>query len=211
MRATTRVNEQLHRRNTASISVLRIFILEHRSSTHGVIPAQPHHRIAGGTYFFTVTLRNRKSALLVEHIDLLREAVRTTKLARPFAIDAWVVLPEHMHAVWTLPAGDSDYSSRWRSIKGYFSREVAKVRGQPSPNKKGEYSFWQRRFWEHTIRDADDFSRHVDYVHYNPVKHGHVQRVYDWPYSSFHRLVAKNVYPLNWGNSENDSIGQYGE
>lgn len=169
------------------------------------------NRIAGGTYFFTVTLRDRKSALLVEHIELLREAVRTTKLARPFAIDAWVVMPEHMHAVWTLPAGDTDYSGRWRSIKGYFSREVAKTLRQPGTNAKGEYDFWQRRFWEHTIRDADDFSHHVDYVHYNPVKHGHVQRVCDWPYSSFHRFVAKNIYPLNWGHAENDSVGQYGE
>ena len=159
------------------------------------------NRIAGGPYFFTVTLRDRKSALLVKHIELLREAVRKTKLAKPFAIDAWVVLPEHMHAVWTLPPGDADYSARWRSIKGYFSHELAKSLENPQRNAKGEYGFWQRRFWEHTVCDANDFSRHVDYLHYNPVKHGHVQKVRDWPYSSFHRFVAKNIYPPDWGGT----------
>lgn len=167
------------------------------------------NRIAGGTYFFTVTLRDRKSALLINHIGLLREAVQRTKIAKPFAIDAWVVLPEHMHAIWTLPPGDADYSARWRSIKACFSHELAKLLENPRRNAKGEYGFWQRRFWEHTIRDAGDFSRHVDYIHYNPVKHGYVQKVCDWPYSSFHRFVAKNIYPLDWSGVDNEAVGQY--
>ncbi|MGR8979312.1 MAG: REP-associated tyrosine transposase [Gammaproteobacteria bacterium] len=168
------------------------------------------NRIAGGTYFFTVTLKDRKSALLVEHIRLLREAVQRTKLAKPFAIDVWVVLPEHMHAVWTLPPGDADYSGCWRSIKGYFSHEIAKLLEGPMPNAKGEYGFWQRRFWEHTIRDADDYARHIDYIHYNPVKHGYVQNVRDWPYSSFHRFIAKKIYPSDWGGMIDDGIDEYG-
>jgi putative transposase len=110
------------------------------------------NRIAGGTYFFTVTLRDFKSALLVEHIGLLRAAVLRTRLEKPFTIDVWVVLPEHMHAVWTLPPGDSNYSARWRSIKGYFSHEIAKLLEHPRRNARGEYEFWQRRF----LRYAQD-------------------------------------------------------
>jgi len=171
------------------------------------------NRIPGGTYFFTVTLRDRKSSLLIQHIELLREAVRKTKHERPFAINAWVVLPEHLHAIWTLPSGDADYSARWRSIKGYFSHELAKSLESHQRNAKGEYDFWQRRFWEHTIRDPNDFSRHVDYLHFNPVKHGLVKTVRDWPYSSFHRFVVKNVYPADWGGLEIDGNGHddYGE
>lgn len=171
------------------------------------------NRIVGGTYFFTVTLRDRKSCLLVEHIGLLREAVHRTKRAKPFAIDAWAVMPDHMHTVWTLPPGDADYSGRWRSIKGHFSHEIAKLLEGPTPNAKGEYGFWQRRFWEHTIRDADDYARHIDYIHYNPVKHGYVQNVSDWPYSSFHRFVEKEIYPSDWCGRVDDrgDRHQYGE
>jgi putative transposase len=171
------------------------------------------NRIAGGTYFFTVTLKDRKSAWLVEHIGLLREAVRKTRLARPFAIEAWVVLPDHIHAIWTLPPGDSNYSERWRAIKSAFSHQLAKSLINPGRNAKGEYGFWQRRFWEHKIHDENDFARHLDYIHFNPVKHGHVQKVCDWPYSSFHRLMAKNMYPLDWGGVTNETDGEfeYGE
>ncbi len=106
-----------------------------------------------------------------------------------------------MHAVWTLPPGDADYSSRWRLLKSRFTHQLAK-HVQIARNKKGEYALWQRRFWEHTLRNAADFSRHIDYVHYNPVKHGYVNKVADWPYSSFHRFVAKNIYPLDWGGGD---------
>ena len=166
------------------------------------------NRVMGGSYFFTVTLRDRKSTVLIDHLEFLREAVRKTREARPFTIEAWVVLPEHMHALWTLPPDDADYSSRWRSIKSHFTHQLAK-QIPINRNTKGEYALWQRRFWEHTLRDDVDFSRHIDYIHYNPVKHGHVKQVKDWPYSSFHRFVAKTVYPLNWGCANNDTFDQY--
>ena len=101
-----------------------------------------------------------------------------------------------MHAIWTLPPDDADYSSRWRSIKSDFTHQLA-TQIPIVRNTKGEYALWQRRFWEHTLRDAIDFSRHIDYIHYNPVKHGQVKQVKDWRYSSFHRFVAKTVCPLN--------------
>jgi putative transposase len=159
------------------------------------------NRVKGGTYFFTVTLKNRRSSLLIEHIDFLRKAVRQTRNDQPFQIDAWVVLPEHIHALWTLPMGDDNYSGRWSLIKSRFSRSVAKVRNL-TPNAKGEYNIWQRRFWEYTIRDDDDFSKHIDYIHYNPVKHGYVDKVRDWQYSTFHRYVEQGLYLPDWGSSE---------
>ena len=158
-------------------------------------------------------MQDRKSTLLVDHIELLRESVRQTKRAQPFHINAWVVLPEHIHAVWTLPAGDANYSGRWRSIKAYFSRELDKIIQNAQRNTKGEYAFWQRRFWEHTLRNDADYARHIDYIHFNPVKHGHVKNVGDWPYSSFHRFVGQNLYPLDWagvGNDEGERDG-FGE
>ena len=156
-------------------------------------------RIHGATYFFTVALLDRRSSLLVEQVDLLRAAVRKARAARPFQIDAWVVLPDHMHCLWTLPEGDSDYSSRWRDIKVRFSRglpktEVVRYRAQ----KRGERGIWQRRFWEHTIRDEADYLTHLNYIHLNPLKHGLVEHVKDWPYSSFHRYVKAGFYPENW-------------
>ena len=155
--------------------------------------------VAGGTYFFTVNLLERKQSLLVDHIDLLRESVHKVKRARPFNIDAWVVLPDHMHAVWTLPNGDCDYSGRWREIKKYFSKSLPKTERLSFVRKnKGERGIWQRRFWEHTIRDERDYRNHIDYVHYNPLKHGLVNKVADWQYSSFHRAVSFGVYPTDW-------------
>ena len=157
------------------------------------------NRVPGGTYFFTVNLLDRRSCLLVEHIDWLREAVRAVKRRRPFEIDAWVVLPDHLHAVWTLPEGDADYSGRWRSIKIAFAKGLPKTeRCSAVRLNKGERGIWQRRFWEHTIRDDADYAAHVDYVHVNPLKHGLVERLADWPYSSFHRAVARGVYHQDW-------------
>lgn len=157
------------------------------------------NRVPGGTYFFTVNLLDRWSCLLVEHIDLLRESVRAVKRRRPFQIDAWVVLPDHLHAVWTLPDGDADYSGRWRSIKIAFAKGLPKTeRRSPVRLAKGERGIWQRRFWEHTIRDDADYAAHVDYVHVNPLKHGLVERLADWPHSSFHREVARGVYHEDW-------------
>ncbi len=158
--------------------------------------------VGGGCYFFTVNLADRASDLLVRRIGDLRDAVRACRAARPFQIDAWVVLPEHLHCVWTLPEGDTDFSGRWRAIKGGFSRlmPLAEARS-PSRASKHERGIWQRRFWEHAIRDDDDYARHVDYVHFNPVKHGLVHAVADWPYSTFHRAVAQGVYPADWAGT----------
>jgi len=158
------------------------------------------NRVPGGTYFFTLNLLERRSRLLIEHIDLLRESVRAVKAIRPFHIDAWVVLPDHMHAIWTLPAEDADYSGRWRAIKKAFTKGLPKTeRLSVIRSGKGERGIWQRRFWEHTIRDDADYAAHVDYVHINPIKHGHAQRVVDWPYSSFHRAVAQGICAVDWG------------
>jgi putative transposase len=155
--------------------------------------------VKGGTYFFTVNLLDRNKSLLVEHIDLLRESIRVVKFQRPFYIDAWVVLPDHLHAVLTLPDDDVDYSSRWREIKKRFSKSLPKTEFLTQTRKrKNERGIWQRRFWEHTIRDDNDYWHHVNYVHFNPLKHGLVTQVADWPYSSFHRAVKQGIYTNNW-------------
>jgi putative transposase len=154
--------------------------------------------LPGGTYFFTVTLRNRRADLLVRHVHLLREAFRSVRRVQPFAVDAIVVLPDHLHCIWTLPPGDTNYSNRWRLIKGRFARKLADADAPIRQNTKGEYDVWQRRFWEHTIRDERDFQAHADYIHYNPVKHGFVKQVREWPYSSFHRFVRLRWLRADW-------------
>jgi len=128
-------------------------------------------------------------------------AITQVKGRHGFEIDAMVVLPEHLHCILTLPVGDSDFSTRWGLIKAYFSRQVDRgERISKSREKRGERGIWQRRFWEHLIRDEIDYRQHVDYIHWNPVKHGWVQAVKDWPHSSFHRYVKMGVYPENWGD-----------
>jgi len=165
------------------------------------------HRLAGGCYFFTVNLADRHSHLLIEHIDLLREAVRTVWRSRPFQINAWVVLPEHLHTVWTLPPDDADYSVRWSAIKRSFSRSLPHTESlTPSRAYQHERGIWQRRFWEHTIRNEADYQAHVDYVHINPLRHGWVSTVADWPYSTFHRAVAQGVYPSDWAGTAGAEI-----
>ncbi|MDA9909856.1 transposase [Gammaproteobacteria bacterium] len=158
----------------------------------------PNYRrnfIRGGTYLFTVVLADRKSCLLTNYFDCLRVSIRRTRKSYPFCINSWVVLPEHLHCIWTLPEGDSDYPKRWRAIKTYFCIEMAKTYPDAT-NKK----VWQRGYWEHTIKSERDFKTHMDYVHINPLKHGYVNRVKDWPYSSFHHLVSKGVYSEKWGD-----------
>ncbi len=163
------------------------------------MPDYRRNRVPGGTYFLTVNLLDRDSRLLTEHIDALRTAVRATVARAPFHIDAWVVLPEHMHCVWTLPPGDADYSGRWRAVKKAFSKAIEPGERRSSVRRaRGERGIWQRRFWEHTIRDDRDYAHHVDYVHFNPVRHGLVAGPAAWPYSSFHRAVAAGVYPTDW-------------
>lgn len=161
------------------------------------------NRVPGGTYFFTVNLFDRQSGLLVEHIDVLRDAIRKTRQSRPFHIDAWVVLPDHLHCIWTLPEHDADYSGRWQAIKKAFSKSIPQNEQRTAVQfKRKERGIWQRRFWEHTIISDRDYAAHVDYIHFNPVKHGWAQMVRDWPYSTFHRWVERGVYPLDWAGSD---------
>jgi len=161
------------------------------------------NRVSGASYFFTTNLLNRKTTLLVDHIDEFREAVRKVRNKYPFYIDAWVVLPEHTHCIWTLPESDQDYSGRWREIKKAFSKSLPPIEHCSKIRiKRHERGIWQRRFWEHTIRDDLDYQRHMDYIHFNPVKHGLVKSVVDWPYSTFHHLVKKGIYPLDWSSGD---------
>lgn len=162
----------------------------------------------GGSYFFTL-VTYRRQPLLTEPDSrrILRESIIEVRRELPFRIDAWVLLPEHLHCIWTLPPGDADFSKRWGLIKAEFSKRA----GDPfrraewinvSKAKHRESTIWQRRFWEHQIRDQADLNRHMDYIHFNPVKHGHVARVIDWPYSTFHRYTTQGVYPPDWGGGD---------
>ncbi|MEO7478544.1 MAG: transposase [Lysobacteraceae bacterium] len=168
-------------------------------------------QIPGATYFFTIALADRHSTLLVDRIDDLRNAVQYVRGRHPFTIDAMVVLPEHLHAVWTLPPNDANYALRWRLMKTWFSRRIPHgERRNDSHITKGERGIWQRRYWEHTIRDENDLHRHIDYIHFNPVKHRHVERVADWPYSTFHRFVADGRLSSDWGVADctGDGFGE---
>jgi putative transposase len=155
--------------------------------------------IAGGTYFFTVNLADRSSTLLIDKIDILRGAMRAVQHRHPFYIDAIVILPDHLHAIWTLPDGDAAFAMRWRMIKAAFSSAIPHTEQRSaSRQRKGERGIWQRRYWEHQIRDDNDFARHVDYIHINPVKHGYAISPIDWNHSSIHRYVKDGVLPLDW-------------
>jgi putative transposase len=174
----------------------------------------PNYRrafIPGGCWFFTVNLLERQKSLLVEHIELLRLAVAATRRRRPFTIDAFVVLPDHLHAVWTLPPGDADFSTRWRLIKSAFARALPKAERLSAVRiERHERGIWQRRFWEHLIRDEGDYARHVEYCYINPVKHRLVGRVSDWPHSSFHRDVRAGIFPEDWAGDIAQE-GMFGE
>ncbi len=160
--------------------------------------------IPGATWFFTVNLAVRQNnPVLTENIESLRSAFSSVNTRRPFNIEAIVILPEHLHCIWTLPSRDSDFSTRWSLIKGRFSRCIKKdEQVSASRLKKRERGIWQRRFWEHVIRDENDFHRHIDYIHYNPVKHGLVKNTIEWPYSSFHKYVEMGIYQEKWGRGE---------
>ena len=163
--------------------------------------------VPGGTFFFTVTLLERRRKLLTENIDALREVFKAARRRRPFTIEAIIILPDHLHCLWTLPPGDADFSTRWHDINAHFAAQIPKgERLSARRLRKGERGIWQRRFWEHVIRDEADYERHIDYIHYNPVKHGHVTRVADWPYSSFHRYVERGIYTLDWAADDNVRI-----
>jgi putative transposase len=158
----------------------------------------------GGTYFFTVVAFNRAPILtLPENVTKLRDAFRTVMKDHPFVIDAFVLLPDHLHCIWTLPEGDHDFSTRWRLIKSTFTRncdhDIKPFPGE-SRKRKNEQAVWQRRFWEHWIRDDTDMIGHVDYIHYNPVKHGLARSPRDWVYSTFRKYMERGIYPEDWGS-----------
>lgn len=164
-------------------------------------------KIKGGTYFFTQVTHERQPWLCQETgRSLLRSAIIKVRKKYPFAINAIVLLPDHLHCIWTLPPNDSDYSTRWRLIKSEVTkqgRSQLELQGEISESriKRGEHNLWQRRFWEHWIRNETDFKHHFDYIHYNPVKHGLCNRASEWKYSSFHRYLVQGVYSIDWGIS----------
>lgn len=150
-------------------------------------------RIPGGCYFFTVVTHERRPVLTAPHtIGVLRNAVRDCRQRYPFTINAWVVLPDHIHALWTMPADDADFSIRWRLIKTLVTQTIH--RSLPH----AEAPFWQQRFWEHAVRDDDEYAGFVQYIHFNPVHHRLVSEVADWPHSTFHRYVRDGIYPASW-------------
>lgn len=156
--------------------------------------------VPGATWFFTVNLAERRSRLLVDHIDTLRQSLRYVQARHPFRIDAMVMLPDHLHAVWTLPPADRDYPLRWRLLKTWFSRHIPHgEHRRPRRVEKGERVIWQRRHWKRLIRDEADLRSHINYTHFNPVTHGHVRKAADWPYSTFHRYMQEGILPADWG------------
>jgi putative transposase len=168
--------------------------------------------VPGGTYFFTVTLADRTSDALVRNIDLLRTVYTAVRRRLPFDTLAICILPEHLHAIWALPEGDADFPKRWQLIKIGFSRELpSEPMRSRSKIARGEKGIWQRRYWEHAIRDDGDLARHVDYIHFNPVAHGLAPRVQDWPHSSFHAHVAAGLLPRDWGGDMRDTPPRFGE
>lgn len=163
--------------------------------------------ITGSTFFFTVVAHRRRPIFCGSAIRLaLAQGIRFVRNTRPFEIDAWVLLPDHMHCIWTLPPDDSDYSTRWSAIKRYVSTGTGRTLSDDALSSASrrahrESTIWQRRFWEHRIRDENDFERHMDYIHFNPVKHRYVERIGDWPYSTFHRYAREGMYPQDWGGT----------
>ena len=164
-------------------------------------------RIQGARVFFTVVLADRRSDLLVRDIAALRAAVAEVRARRPFGIDAFVVLPDHLHCLWTLPHGDADFSTRWKEIKTGFTKSVGRV-GRRSASKlaKGEAGLWQRRFWDHHIRNEADFATHLRYCWGDPVKHGLVARAADWPWSSIHREIRAGIVGPDWSGEVQEGV-----
>jgi putative transposase len=158
----------------------------------------------GGAYFFTlVTCRRRPIFSQPLARALLGNAFREVRSARPFQVDAMVLLPDHLHCIWFLPSGDSDFPTRWRKIKELFTKAYVAAGGPEAEilsgeARKGLRGVWQPRYWEHALRDDTDRINHADYIHYNPVKHGHVLCPHAWDWSTFHRWVAAGLYELDW-------------
>jgi putative transposase len=160
--------------------------------------------VPGGTYFFTVALRDRRSNWLTKYAKQLGEAMRRVCEIHPYRTIAIVLMPDHLHTIWELPDDDFNYSLRWRCIKTAFARNVRKLGVKVEKNQFRENVIWQRRFWEHTIRNERDLNAHLDYIHYNPVKHGYVEKVSDWPYSSYHQFVKRGWLPRDWCYQNDD-------
>lgn len=159
--------------------------------------------IPGVAYFFTVNLYDRQSHLLITEVNLLRTIFRRVQRLHPFTINAIVIMPDHLHAIFTLPANDSNYSLRWNLIKGYFSKEIQTIEPITASRKnKHERGIWQRRFWEHLIRNEQDMKNHIDYIHYNPVKHGYVLQPVQWQYSSIHHYIKNEALSKDWACSD---------
>ncbi|MCE1182700.1 MAG: transposase [Rhodocyclales bacterium] len=173
-----------------------------------------HYRRAftpGGCFFFTLVTAGRRPILASSAaVATLRQAFQTVRQSRPFEINAAVIMPDHLHCIWTLPPDDGDFATRWRLIKTWFTKHCTPaLRSEPDPARaaKREQALWQHRYWEHQLRDESDFARHVDYIHYNPVKHGLAASPMDWPYSSFRRYVQAGFYPADWGEGDRDFEG----
>jgi putative transposase len=162
--------------------------------------------VSGGSFFFKlVTEKRRPLFASAEAVDVLRSAFRSVRSTRPFALDAIVVLPDHLHCIWTLPPGDADFSTRWRLVKIGFTKHCdPALRPAPSgvQTRRQEQELWQHRYWEHMLRDEADFDRHVEYIHYNPVKHGYVASPLEWPHSSFLRNIEAGIYEADWGQGQ---------
>jgi putative transposase len=199
-------------RKRGPMGVIRRFNFDNRQVECAILSPMSNYRralVPGGCFFFTVNLLERRQTLLVDQIA--DEAVATTRQGHPFFIDAFVVLPDHLYTVWTLPQGDSDFSTRWRMIKSRFAKALPKQERLSAVRKaRGERGIWQRRFWEHLIRDEADYARHVEYCYINPLKHRLVTQVRDWPYSSFHRDVRAGLFPEDW-SGDSEASGDFGE
>ena len=171
--------------------------------------------VACGSYFFTVVALGRQPILCRPDVRAaLRDAIQSVQSQHPFTVDAWVLMPDHLHTIWTLSPADSDYAKRWSMIKRRVTQQCGALDAATPTNsqsKRREGGIWQRRFWEHQIQDEADFERHADYIHYNPVKHGLVNEVREWPYSTYHQFVKSGVYPPDWGNEAPVFKGGFGE
>jgi putative transposase len=167
--------------------------------------------LPGGAFFFTVVTAERKPLFAQQkQVATLRSAFRAVQLQRPFILEAAVVLPDHLHCVWTLPPGDADFSTRWRLVKTWFSKHcdlALRADAGNARSARGESGLWQHRYWEHSLRDETDYRHHIEYIHFNPVKHGYVKAPIDWPYSSFRGYVKTGMYSADWGGDVREIEG----
>ena len=177
--------------------------MERKSGHDKAMVGYRRNFVRGGTYFFTVVLQDRTSSYLIDYNDQLLQSIQTVKNKTHFSEIAFVIMPDHLHTIWKLPENDHDFPGRWRAIKSLFTRTLVKSGVPLVKNSRGEYLLWQKRYWEHTLSNSEDLQSHIDYIHYNPVKHGYVNDVSDWAHSSFHRYVDKGLLPENWGSGVN--------